>query len=53
MDLMGKMGECQIKESPGRIIWEYYKTITLEKYDSSREERMSSLPEREWAVSES
>ena len=53
MDLMSKIGEYQTKESPGRIIWEHYTTMSPEKHDSSREERMSSLPEYEWAVAES
>ena len=42
-----------INESPGKITWEHYKTICPEKHDSSREERMSSLPEGEWAAAES
>ena len=45
MDLMSNMGEYQTKESPGRI--------SPEKHDSSREEKMSSLPDGEWAVAES
>ena len=44
---MSNMGEYQNKESPGRIISKHYKTISTEKHDSSREERMSSLLEGE------
>ena len=47
------MGEYQTKESPGRIIGEHYETISSKKHDSSRQERMSSLPASEWAVAES
>ena len=47
------MGEYQTKESLGRIIGEHYKTISSKKHDSSRQERMSSLPASEWAVAES
>ena len=47
---MSNMGEYQTKESSGRIIWDYYETISPEKHDSSREERMSSLSEGEWDV---
>ena len=45
MDLMNNMGEYQTKENPGRIIREHYRKMSPEKYDSSREEGMSSLPE--------
>ena len=41
------MGEYQSKESPDRIMLEHCKTISPEKHDSSREEKMSSLPEAE------
>ena len=41
------MGEYQTKESLGRIIGEHYKTISSKKHDSSRQERMSSLPASE------
>ena len=44
------MGEYQTKESPVRIIWEHYTTISPKKHDSSKEEGRSSLPEGEWAV---
>ena len=47
------MGEYQTKESPDRIMWEHCKTISPEKHDSSREERMTSLLEVEWATAES
>ena len=50
MDLMNNMGEYQTKENPGRIIWEHYPKMSPEKYDSYREEGMSSLPEGDWAV---
>ena len=55
MNLMSTMGEYQAKESPVRsiIIWEHYKTISPEKHDSFKEEGRSSLPEGEWAVTES
>ena len=53
MDLMTNMGEYQTKESPGKIMWEHYKTTSPEKHDSFREERMSSLPEIERAVAAS
>ena len=52
MDLLSKMGEKKTKKSPGGII-EHYTTIHPEKHDSSREKRMSSLRESEWAVAES
>ena len=55
MNLMSTMGEYQAKESPVRsiIIWEHYTTISPEKHDSFKEEGRSSLPEGEWAVTES
>ena len=53
MDLMSNMKDCQTKKSPGRIIWEGYTKINPGKNDSFREEGMSSLREREWAVAES
>ena len=53
MDLMSNMSEYQTKETPGRVMWEHYQTISPEKHDSSREEKMSSLPEGEWVVAES
>ena len=52
MDLMSIIGEYQTKESPDRIIWEYYKTIIPEKRDSSGQEGLGSLPEVEWAVAD-
>ena len=50
---MSNMRDCQTKKSPGRIIWEGYMKINTGKYDSFREEGMSSLREGEWAVAES
>ena len=50
---MSNMSEYQTKESPGRVIWEQYTTISPEKHDSSREEGRSSLQKSEWAVPES
>ena len=47
MDLTSIMGEYQTKESPGRMISKHYTTTSCEKHDSSREERMKSLPEGE------
>ena len=52
-DPMSSMGEHQTKDSPGRIMREHYKIISLEKHDSSREKMISSLPEGEWAAAES
>ena len=49
---MSNMGEYQIKESPGSIIWEHYTAIIPEKHDSSKEEERHSLLEGEWAVAE-
>ena len=55
MDLMSNIGEYKTKESPARIMWEHYLAISPEKHDSSSEEaeEMCSLPESEWAVTES
>ena len=50
---MINMGEHQNKESPVRIIWEHHTTINPEKHDWLKEEGLSSLPEGEWAVTES
>ena len=47
MDLMSNMSEYQTKETPGRVMREHYQTVSPEKHDSSREEKMSSLPEGE------
>ena len=44
---MSNVGEDQTKESPGRMMRGYYETISSEKHDFSREERMSSLAEGE------
>ena len=53
MNLMKNMGKYQTKESPGRIIWEHYTTMSPERHDSSWEKEMSTLPESEWVVAES
>ena len=53
MDLMSNMSEYQTKETPGRVMWEHYQTISPEKHDSLIEEKMSSLPEGKWVVAES
>ena len=53
MDLMNNMGDYQTKDSPDKIIWENYTTISPEKHDSSREKGMSHLSEGHWAVAES
>ena len=52
MDLMSNMGEHKTKNSPVRIIWEYYTPINPEKHDSFKEEGRSSLQEGKWAVTE-
>ena len=44
---MSNMGEYQTKESPGRIMPDYYKIINPESHDSFREYRVRSLPEGE------
>ena len=47
------MGEYQTKESPGRIMWKNYITVSSGKHDSSTEEGMSPLPKGEWVVAKS
>ena len=53
MDFMSNnMGEYQTKKSPGRIMWENYKTLNPEKHDSSRR-KDEILTGGWWALSES
>ena len=56
MDLMSNMGELLLipKEGWRRMNWKLYAKVQRpKKRASSWEERLSSLPEGEWAVAES
>ena len=52
MDFMNNIGEYQTKERQDNVRT-LQNNISPEKYDSSREERISSLSEGEWPVAES